>query len=305
MLHTIYNSTPLWDYLIDNVRGDTSISFVKLERKKNLFTSRHIVMRIVNMCVGKYICLNAKYTIHGDTHKIKQNDDILLLGIYNYYELQWIRHRFKHNHLILWMWNPIDNTYKRRPSKVIDGLKMMNFDIYTFDAHDATKYGIGLKPQFTIIPERILNKENSSCHDVYFLGQPKGRLQKLNDVKTKLEARGIECFFIIVNGPSDYISYEDNIKHVCSSRCVLEICQPGQEGLTLRALEAILCKKKLITNNSTIKYADFYNKDNIFIIGEDSMNEMKSFTEKEFIPISGNVMEKYDFSNWLNSFITK
>lgn len=302
MLRIIYNSTPLWDYLIDNVKGNGAITFVKLNRKNNVLTSQSIVMKIVNKIIGKYINLKAKYSVCGDMNNISANEDILLLGIYNYYELQWIRHRFKYNHLILWMWNPIDRTYRREPSKVINGLKKMKFDIYSFDSSDADKYEIGLKPQFTIIPKALLCK-GSSMYDVYFLGQPKGRLQILNDIKAEFEKRGIECFFIIVKDVSDYISYEENIKHVCSSRCVLEICQPGQGGLTLRALEAMLCGKKLITNNSAIKDADFYNRDNIFIIGEDDLDEINVFIESEFTPVPYSVMEKYDFNNWINSFL--
>ena len=125
----------------------------------------------------------------------------------------------------------------------------------------------------------------------------------LEELKKIYLSLGIQCDFKIVYSPADYISYEDNIRNVISSKCVLEICQEGQHGLTLRALEAMLCHRKLITNNKSIVKEDFYNPQNIFIIGVDNNQNVKDFIDSDFVVGDESILKKYDFNNWLNSFI--
>ena len=70
-----------------------------------------------------------------------------------------------------------------------------------------------------------------------------------------------------------------------------------------RALEAMLCHRKLITNNKSIVKEDFYNPQNIFIIGVDDNQNVKDFIDSDFVVGDESILKKYDFNNWLNSFI--
>lgn len=301
MLRIIYNSTPLWDYFVDNCKKD-KICFVKLERKKNFWTSRKLFARIINRSLGRFLRLNKRYVIHGDLSNYSGKDKILLLGIYNYAELVQVKKMYGHQKIILWLWNPVSKTYPRNASRVIANLKKMGYDIYTFDADDAEKYQLGLRPQFTMLPIGCNADEKSFKHDVYFLGQPKGREAMLEKIRKEYSSLGIDCFFKIVRTSSDYISYEENIKNVIECKSVLEICQEGQRGLTLRALEAMLCHRKLITNNQSISKEDFYDSRNIFIIGKDDNNNIKEFVGSDFVIGDESVLMKYDFNKWLTFF---
>lgn len=302
MLQIIYNSTPLWDYFIDNCNKKHDNAFIKLQRKQNFFASRNLFARLINLCIGKYIDFGYRYVIDGDFCQIKKSDTILLLGIYNYTELVHLRKKFQGNKMVLWLWNPVGKTYRRNASRVITNLKKMGYDIFTFDANDAKKYQLGLRPQFTMLPIECDTDENSFKHDVYFLGQPKGREAMLEKIRNEYSSLGIDCFFKIVLSASDYISYEENIKNVIESKSVLEICQEGQRGLTLRALEAMLCHRKLITNNQSIVIEDFYNSQNIFVIGKDNNDNIKEFVDSEFVIGDERILIKYDFNNWLTFF---
>ena len=61
-------------------------------------------------------------------------------------------------------------------------------------------------------------------------------------------------------------------------------------------------ERKLITNNTDIKNYDFYNHDNIFILGEDNINEIKEFINKPYKKIDQDIIDYYDFDQWLNRF---
>ena len=50
-----------------------------------------------------------------------------------------------------------------------------------------------------------------------------------------------------------------------TSRCVLDSAQDGQLGLTIRVLEALGAKKKLITTNEDVINYDFYKPENIYV----------------------------------------
>jgi hypothetical protein len=52
--------------------------------------------------------------------------------------------------------------------------------------------------------------------------------------------------------------YIENLKHIKKSKCLLEIMQGGGHGYTLRACEAIMYDKKMITDNPEISCAPFY-----------------------------------------------
>ena len=67
-------------------------------------------------------------------------------------------------------------------------------------------------------------------------------------------------------------------------------------------MEALFLERKLITNNTDIKNYDFYNHDNIFILGEDNINEIKEFINKPYKKIDQDIIDYYDFDQWLNRF---
>ena len=77
------------------------------------------------------------------------------------------------------------------------------------------------------------------------------------------------------------------------------------KGLTLRTLEALFFKKKLITNNRDIVNLQFYNANNIFVLGIDKLENLKIFMDKPYENIEQKVIDYYDFNEWLKRFEVK
>ena len=101
------------------------------------------------------------------------------------------------------------------------------------------------------------------------------------------------------------MDYYEIIKLVGESKAILDLNNGNQVGLTLRPLEALFFKKKLITNNINIINYDFYSPDNIFILGVDDISNLTIFLNKKYKEIDKKIIEKYDFSNWLKRLIAK
>lgn len=88
------------------------------------------------------------------------------------------------------------------------------------------------------------------------------------------------------------------------SRCVLDSPQAGQLGLTIRVIEALGAKKKLITTNADVANYDFYRPENIYIYrGSFDLND--SFFTEPYKDIDKNIYDRYSLRNWLKEIISK
>jgi len=95
-------------------------------------------------------------------------------------------------------------------------------------------------------------------------------------------------------------TYEENIEMVKNASAIIDFNNKIHTGLSFRPFEAICFEKKLITNNSDIKYYDFYNKENIFIIEEDDEQQLDDFLNTPYKKIDPSIKQKYSFTNWLH-----
>lgn len=100
----------------------------------------------------------------------------------------------------------------------------------------------------------------------------------------------------------DKISSSDMMIYFAKSKCILDAPQAGQTGLTIRSIECLGAKKKLITTNEDIKNYDFYNEKNILIFSG-NIDFNSSFFIEKYEDIPGEIYEKYSLHNWLISLI--
>jgi hypothetical protein len=224
----------------------------------------------------------------------KYDKFIIFESLYNEKVAKKIKRTKKENKVIVYFWNYIDDNNKYiLNDKNID-------EFWTFDKNDAKKYNMKYNPQFYTKNVKIQDEQNK--YDVLFLGRPKTRKKDIVDLEKKLKEEGIQTNFKIIENEKDYVSYDEYLKMIAESKCILDYNQEGQVGLSLRPMEALFLERKLITNNTDIKNYDFYNHDNIFILGEDNINEIKEFINKPYKKIDQDIIDYYDFDQWLNRF---
>ena len=85
---------------------------------------------------------------------------------------------------------------------------------------------------------------------------------------------------------------------IADSRCILDSPQDGQLGLTIRVLEALGAKKKLITINEDVKNYDFYRPENIYIY-KGSFDYDSVFFKSDYIDLEEDLYRKYSLLSWL------
>ena len=149
------------------------------------------------------------------------------------------------------------------------------FDLMlSYDKGDVEKYELTYHP--TVFSNYPVESDLSiPASDIYFVGVTKDRLSLILDTFYKLKGEGFDCNFYLSEVSSrnqikekglnyiDRMRYDENLKHVVRTKCLLEIIQSKAKGATVRTWEAIMYNKKLLTNNMSI--ADDFYYDNKYI----------------------------------------
>ena len=87
-----------------------------------------------------------------------------------------------------------------------------------------------------------------------------------------------------------------------NSKIILDSPQDGQTGLTIRTIECLGAKRKLITTNEDIQNYNFYKKENILIYNE-KIDESSNFFASDYVNLPQEIYEKYSLRNWLKTLL--
>lgn len=200
-----------------------------------------------------------------------------------------------------------------KTGKAILTLQSKDVQVFSFDRADCKQYGFTAYNQFAtavLNPEKLyqdnalpasqLETTYAPSYDFCFIGKNKGRDQLLNQIKTKAETVGYSMKIqFIGNEPDDHfnrqLAYKKYLALQLDCHCIVDINQQGQQGLTLRPLEAALYQKKLLSNNVNLKNHALFHPDNILILESDTkFIDLKAFIERPFHSIGPESMQPYN-----------
>lgn len=169
---------------------------------------------------------------------------------------EYIRLRDSRNRAVIYYWDLIS----KKQYHDFESIRNRADFVLTYDRGEAEAYGI----LCTEVPVygAIKEPEQRTYFDaeVYFLGHAKDRLPDIMAVYEKLHDNGVRCRFLLAGVPAkkristegvfyiDRVPYATNLEYIASSKCILEISQHGAVSNTLRGLEALVYKRKLLTN---------------------------------------------------------
>ena len=177
----------------------------------------------------------------------------------------------------------------------------------SFDDLDCLKYNLELRPLF--YEDDIIEGLHSTkfSYDLAFVGTLHSRRYQLFQAfisKSFSTDNGkIFAYFYIQNRlvywykrfllrefgsvPNEYLhyksmTYDEMLSVYSKSKSVLDINHPNQSGLTLRTLETIALKKKLLTSNEHLIKYRFYRKEAFFIIKQRKGNNVHDFLRQDY-----------------------
>ena len=189
--------------------------------------------------------------------------------------LFYLRKRYPDAKLVLFM----QDLVKRFPNINIEDLKQVFDLVLSYDEGDCSQFGLVYHPT-PMSYVRIQGRPGDDNTDVYFCGRAKGRYDIICNVYKKCLEMNLKCDFHVFSVPdseirlsgihydSNYMSYEENLKHMTKSKCIIEVMAPDASGFTPRLWEAIIYDKYLITNNPKVFTSSFYDKEKIISIDD-------------------------------------
>ena len=193
------------------------------------------------------------------------------------------------------------NTIKNRKS--YEYFKKINIEQWSFDKKDSLEYGLRYNKTFIMATTPIIPNVKITT-DVFFIGIPKDRAEKIKKIEKILEKLNISMDIRILEERSEYIPYKYVCELVQKSLAILDVVIDGQEGSTQREMEALHYKKKLISTNENVKTRDYYNENNIYYLdlSKQEHNDLYDFLRKPFQEIDKNIYESYSYYAWINRF---
>lgn len=97
------------------------------------------------------------------------------------------------------------------------------------------------------------------------------------------------------------LSKQSLLEIVEQSRIIVDAQHPKQTGLTMRTLETMGARRKLITTNMYIKEYDFYNPNNILVVDRSNPIVPDSFLNSSYEEIPDAIYKKYSLNSWLKT----
>lgn len=233
------------------------------------------------------------------------------------------RSKYPNAELVLYLWDPVINI-----KGILPRVKLYD-RVISFEPKDCKKYGFEFRALFCDLdktPEVCINTDLDE-YDVCFYGTMyRDRFHVVHLMKEFckknnkrfytfcfLRGRFMGLYYCVTNKGyrelgSDAISYipksSAEIAGIIEvSTIILDINDPYQGGLTIRTLETLVSGKKMITTNPEIVNYDFYNSNNICVIGRDKIEVPNEFFETKYEPVPGNILRKYTAEGWVEDVI--
>ncbi|VED91392.1 Uncharacterised protein [Streptococcus equinus] len=221
--------------------------------------------------------------------------------------LVWLRKLHPNKRIILWLWNTVDEIEKNFNLNDVP----MSIEVWSYSKYDCEKNGYNYNTTFFWKTNGVkeLTETNS---EIFFIGKDKGRYEKIKSFEEKCSQLGVVTDFNIVptyrfsfpmqKKYSKKMNYSEIENRIEKTKAILDIKVQKHAGPSLRAVESAFFKKKLITDDTNVKSFKFYNKNNIFIIGEDKYDDLNYFLNSPFEEVSLDNLYYYDVNNWVDRF---
>ena len=229
-----------------------------------------------------------------------------------------LRNKYKKTKMIMYQWDCV--------SQVEQAEFISNYcdDNITFDPIDAGKYGWKYRPLFF---DNSKKKDESKIYDLaYVCSLHSERYELYKILKENSEEKGLKLFDYIYCGVGRYLnqryfqknplfdldskvlrfnklSHDDTVDVYNKSKCLVDYKFPAQTGLTMRTIESVGFKTKLITNNKEVLKQDFYNPNNIFVYDLDDFSLPEEFIDKPYEELDSSVYDKYSIKGWLSDVL--
>ncbi len=236
-------------------------------------------------------------------------------------EISAMRGAFPRARFILYLWDGLANVPGGEE-------KLRLYDrVFTFDPVDAERFGLTFRPLFYSDDYEPGAQPERSDYDVAFIGTAHAiRPRVARAVEAQCGKQGFRMYcYLYLPHPLVFLynkltnpAYRGvcradihftplapaAVRDICSrSRCILDVENTFQRGLTMRTIEMLGMEKKLITTNELVKRHDFYDEADFCVIDRDRPSVPREFLETPYRPVSESLRRKYSLEGFLREVL--
>jgi hypothetical protein len=237
-------------------------------------------------------------------------------------DIQRLKEAFPQARFLYYTWDSLDNY-----PEVVKFAPYFE-KCYSFDSEDVKRH-----PNFRLLPlfyapsyaEVAPLKEPE--YDFFYCGtaHPKkyGEIEAMKDQLTKAGYHGFVYEYLASplvyhyyklkggsykgkkKGDFNYrsLSAEEMARLFASASWILDSQAAHQSGLTMRTLECLGARRKLITTNPAILSYDFYRPENIYLARHGVIDPHDVFFNSGYVPLPPTIYEKYSLKSWCQQLL--
>lgn len=198
--------------------------------------------------------------------------------------------------------------------------------VYTYDLVDSQKLGWLYRPLFFDCKDS--GKEKSKTIDISFIGSLHSkRGQLVNQLYNFSKTNYLNSYIYLFCRPTSFFyqkyfkrnpdfSINKKLVHFNSiskaetediyeqSDCVVDYQSRDQSGLTIRTIECLAHRCKIITNNTSITKSEFYNPKNVYIYREDKELSIPiDFIKSGYSEVPRDIVYKYSIEGFVKDIL--
>jgi hypothetical protein len=226
--------------------------------------------------------------------------------------LRTLRQALPRAEFVLYQWDSL-----RRLNGIEDRLPF--FDrVLTFDRNDAlARPELAFRPLFF---RQIAQAAASPDIDLAFIGWlHSNRLDAVRRLQADAAAQGLTSYVYLFTGLLTWLKlalrgkardvhvrtlpYDKVMRIHARARCVYDLPHAHQSGLTMRTIEAVGMRKKLLTTALDIVEYDFYSPQNVRLVHESTSGVDREFVLSEATPVPTSVLRRYSLDAWLDDVL--
>lgn len=184
-------------------------------------------------------------------------------------------------------------------------------EMWTADKNEANEFGINWYSGGGYFKHWKVKRESPDI-DLFYVGKDKNRLGTLKTIENECRKRGIKTFFYITQDRSykrldsshkPFLPYKEVLKYLGRTKAILHLSCGCQSGVTMRIEESLIHEIKLVTDDIEIVKYDFYNPNNIFVIGVDDWDSLPYFLATEYLHQESSFYDKAYFDDFVRTLI--
>ena len=221
---------------------------------------------------------------------------------------------------ILYIWDSVANR------RHVSGNFAFFDRVFSFDPADVDFYGLCLRPLFYTPQFSVSHPHGTFAYDLSLVGTAHSDRYDVISRLTHSLSPAINTFWYLylqapwvfyvycLLKPSMRSSKPDEFRYATlpisavndifmSSRAILDIAHPRQNGLTMRTLETLGASKKLVTTNAAVREYDFYDPVNIAVIDRSAPFIEPDFFRSAYSPLAPRILSRYSLAGWLDDVL--